>query len=84
VRAQLGIRAEEGAFVVDITPGSGADRAGLRQGDVILAVDGEEITSNERLGKIVRSHEPGDEVEIRIEREGRERTVRATIGRQGG
>ena len=66
-------------------PGSGADAAGARAGrrDPV-AIDGEEITSNERLGEIVREHEPGDTIEIAIEREGEEQTLTAEIGRQGG
>lgn len=84
VRDRLGIESDEGAFVVDVVPGSGADEAGIRVGDVIVAVDGEAITSNERLGEIIREHEPGDEVEITVEREGRERQITAVIGRQGG
>jgi S1-C subfamily serine protease len=83
IREQLDIQAEEGAFVMNVVPGSGADAAGIEQGDVILEVDGEEITSNERLGEIVRDHEPGDSIEILIERGGEEQTLTAEIGRQG-
>jgi putative serine protease PepD len=84
VRDQLAIEADDGAFVVEVMPGSGAEAAGVEQGDVILSVDGEDITSNERLGDIVREQEPGDSVEITIEREGEEQTLTAEIGRQGG
>ncbi|HKY65853.1 MAG TPA: trypsin-like peptidase domain-containing protein, partial [Acidimicrobiales bacterium] len=84
VREQLDIQTDEGAFVVEVTPDSGADAAGLQQGDVILSVDGEDITSNEQLGEIVRGHEPGDTIEIVVEREGEEQTLTAEIGRQGG
>ena len=83
-RERLGIETDEGAFVVDVTPGSGAEDAGLEQGDVIIAVDGEEITSNERLGEIIREREPGDSIEIEIERGGEEQTLTAQIGRLGG
>jgi serine protease Do len=84
VREQFEIEATEGVFVVDVTPGSGAEAAGVEQGDVILELDGEEITSNDRLGEIVQDHEPGDSVEIVIERGGDEQTLTAEIGRQGG
>ena len=84
VREQLDIQADDGAFVVEVSPGSGAEAAGLEQGDVILSVDGEAITSNEQLGEIVRGHEPGDSIEIAIERDGAEQTLTAEIGRQGG
>jgi S1-C subfamily serine protease len=83
-RERLGIETDEGAFVVDVTPGSGAADAGLEQGDVIIAVDGESITSNERLGEIIREREPGDTIEIEIERGGEEQTLTAQIGRLGG
>ncbi|HKY64934.1 MAG TPA: trypsin-like peptidase domain-containing protein, partial [Acidimicrobiales bacterium] len=54
VREQFDIQSETGAFVVDVVPDSGADEAGVEQGDVIVSVEGEEITSNEQLGDIVR------------------------------
>jgi putative serine protease PepD len=84
VREQLDIQADEGAFVVEVTPDSGADAAGVQQGDVIVRMDGEDITSNEQLGEIVRRHEPGDSIEIVVERDGEEQTLTAEIGRQGG
>jgi S1-C subfamily serine protease len=84
VREQLEIQADEGAFVVEVVPDSGADAAGVEQGDVILSVDGEAITSNDRLGEIVQGHSPGDTIEIVVERGGEEQTLTAEIGRQGG
>ncbi|MDD9370004.1 MAG: trypsin-like peptidase domain-containing protein [Acidimicrobiales bacterium] len=84
VREQFDIQSETGAFVVDVVPDSGADEAGVEQGDVIVSVDGEDITSNEQLGQIVRDSEPGDTIEIVVEREGEEQTLTAEIGRQGG
>jgi putative serine protease PepD len=83
VREQFEIQADEGAFVDDVTPGSGAEQAGVRPGDVIVAVDGEQITANDQLGEIVREHEPGDSVELTIEREGEQQTLTAVIGRLG-
>jgi serine protease Do len=83
VKDRLGITAEEGAFVYDVLPGSGAETAGIVQGDVILAIDGERVTSNARLGELIGEHAPGDSVEVRIEREGEEQTLTAELGRQG-
>jgi putative serine protease PepD len=84
VRTQLGIRAEEGAFVADVTPGTGADDAGLQAGDVVVGIDGEDVETSAEVADIVREHEPGDEIEITIEREGKEQTLDATLGRRGG
>ena len=83
VRSQLGIVTEKGAFVAEVTPGSGADDAGLEDGDVIIAVDGEEIDSSTDVANLVREHEVGDEIELRIERDGKEQTITATLGRRG-
>ena len=84
VKQRLRITADEGAFVSEVLAGSGAERAGLREGDVIVAVDGRRITSGAPLGDVIRDHEPGDTVKLTIERRGDERTLQATIGRRGG
>ncbi len=83
VREQFEIEADQGAFVDDVLPGSGAEAAGLRAGDVILAIDGEEITSNDRLGELIGEHRPGDTIEVTIERRGEQQTLTAEIGRLG-
>jgi S1-C subfamily serine protease len=83
VRSQLGIVAEKGAFVAQVTPGSGAANAGLEDGDVILSVEGEAIESSTDVAEAVRDHEVGDEIELRIERDGKEQTITATLGRRG-
>ena len=83
VRNQLGIVAEEGAFVAEVTPGTGADDAGIEDGDVIVAIDGEAIDTSTDVANAVRDHEPGDQVELRIERDGEEQTITATLGRRG-
>jgi len=83
VKNRLGIEAEDGAFIYDVIPGSGAEEAGLQQGDVIVAVDGDSITSNDELGAAIAEHEPGDEIELTIDRGGDEQTVTAQLGRQG-
>ncbi len=83
VKDRLGIEADEGAFVYDVIPGSGAEAAGLQQGDVIVAIDGEPITGNDDLGDAIGGHEVGDQIEVTIDRGGDEQTVTAEIGRQG-
>jgi putative serine protease PepD len=84
VRTQLGIRAKEGAFVATVTDGTAADDAGLREGDVIVALDGEDVDSSTQVAETIRDHEAGDEVTITIERDGEEQDVTATLGRRGG
>ncbi len=56
--ADLGV--DEGAIVVDVTPGSGAADAGLQEGDVIIEVDGTRVSGPETVASEVRGHGVGD------------------------
>lgn len=70
----------EGAVIIGVTPGSGADEAGLRAEDVIVSLDGEEIDSMLGLSSRVIVHQPGDEVTIGFIRNGDQREVTVTLG----
>ena len=56
-----------------------ADEAGLRPGDEIVAIDGREIRSTEDLLRVLAGKHPGEQIRLAIDRDGRERTVRATL-----
>jgi S1-C subfamily serine protease len=71
---------DEGAYVETVTPGTPAAEAGIKAGDVIVAVDGERVTSAASLGGAIRQHRPGDEVEIELDRRGDTVKVRAKLG----
>lgn len=60
--------AERGAVIGSIDPGGHGARAGLRQGDVILAIDDDLVRDIEDLANVVRRHHPGDIVAIRLYR----------------
>jgi len=69
-----------GALVTDVVDGSPADRAGIRPGDLILAVGGVRIDQENALTRAIHSHKPGDRVEITLWSKGRERTIRVRLG----
>jgi serine protease Do len=71
-----------GALVSGVEPGSSAARAGLRQGDVIVAVDGERLADNNALRNRVAGTKPGSKVAIEVLREGRSQTLHATLDAQ--
>ncbi|WP_245241024.1 S1C family serine protease, partial [Streptomyces spiramenti] len=75
--ALVGSSSSESGVLAD---GPGA-RAGIRDGDVITAVDGSRVRSSDELIVKVRSHRPGDVLEITLERDGDERTVSVELGR---
>lgn len=56
-----------------------AEEAGLRPGDEIVAIDGREIRSTEDLLRVLANKHPGEQIRLAIDRNGRERTIRATL-----
>ena len=56
----------EGAFVGRIVPGSPAEKAGLKQGDVILAVDGAAVDARNSLGDLIAAKKAGDAVTLSV------------------
>lgn len=63
-----------------ITPSSPADKAGIQENDIILSINGEEINENRPITQIVQKYNPGDEIELKILRKGKEITVKLTLG----
>jgi S1-C subfamily serine protease len=71
---------QDGAYIVQISPGGPADKAGLKQGDVITLVDSTLIDSGDALQAAVSLHKPGDVVSVRYFRGSSETTVKVTLG----
>ncbi len=78
----LGLEEPKGALVSDVIPGSPAQKAELRQGDVILGFDGREIEEMRDLPRIVAETPADKPVELRVWREGAEVKQSVTIARQ--
>jgi PDZ domain-containing secreted protein len=71
-----------GVGVTRIVKDSPAEKAGLRKDDVILRVDGENITSVRKLNRIVSELAPDQSVKITVSRGGSEQDITATIGKR--
>jgi 2-alkenal reductase len=69
-----------GVLVTEVISGTPADDAGLQMNDVILRIDGEQITLNRGLAAILLDYQPGDEITVTVLREGREIDVQLTLG----
>jgi serine protease Do len=76
----LGLDRPRGALVAAVQPDGPASRAGIRPGDVILAVDGHELSQDVDLPRIIAEHTPGSRVRLRVLRDKQTREVEVTLG----
>ncbi len=72
----------DGALIAGVMRGSPADKAGIRPGDVLLAIDGKKVKDAENMLELIASLEPGRPGRIGLRREGKEIEVQATIGKR--
>ncbi|MEO6608233.1 MAG: Do family serine endopeptidase [Aestuariivirga sp.] len=75
----LGLENAKGAIISDLTVGSPAKTAGLKQGDTILKVDGTEISDAHDLAKVIAGLTPGKDVKLSIIRGGKPETITVTL-----
>ena len=71
-----------GVQLSDVVPGSPAQRAGLRAGDVLLSLDGKEIAGLREFSDLLKELEPGQVVEALIQRGEERLTVTVTVAKR--
>ena len=80
VAMALGFEEGKGVMVADVTADTPAEKAGFKQGDIVLSVNGEEVETPRDLTRAIAIKAPGTEVEITLLRRGQEQTVSVTLG----
>jgi S1-C subfamily serine protease len=95
IAGDLGLVSDYGLLIVRVTPGGAAERAGLRGGteraylgnmpitvggDLIVAIDGQEVREQQDLAQIMNNHRAGDAVKVTIYRGKRKMDVNVTLG----
>ena len=86
-RAMLGVTPDEddkGARIISVSPGSAAEKSGLKKGDIITKIDNQKIKEADDVSKIIRAHKPGDKVDISYLREGKEQKQSIELGKWKG
>lgn len=71
-----------GVYIKSIEDFSSAEKAGLKSGDVIISVDGKNIKTMDELNEIKNSHNIGDKLTLKINRDGNEKDITLTLGEQ--
>lgn len=92
--ARIGVRVESattedqstgiGARISQVDPGSAGEAAGLQPDDIVTAIDGHAVGTNEALIATIRGYSPGDEVVLTVLRGGEQISVEVTLGSDGG
>lgn len=86
-RAMLGVttdKTKDGAEIRSVSDGSAAQKAGLKEKDVITKVDDQKISDPDDLSKAIGKYKPGDKVKITFLRDNKEQTVTAELTQWSG
>ena len=76
----FGVPKNTGTIVARVEPGQAAEKAGIRQGDVIVRVNNQDVTPDQTLSYLVANVSPGARIPIELIRDGKRQTVTVTVG----
>lgn len=84
LQQEYGLSRDAGVLVLQVEVGSPAQQGGLRQGDIIVRIGSQEVTSEADLFSYLRGQKPGEKDEVVIVRDDEERTLKVTLGQRPG
>lgn len=82
IAAAMGLKQRGGVLVAEVMDGTPAKKAGLRDGDVILGVAGEDVETTNELSRRVASYPPGRKIDLKVHRDGKIRNMSVTLGKR--
>jgi serine protease Do len=87
IKQELNLPVSEGALIkggsgctAAVYSGSPAEKAGLKEGDIIEEINGEKLTTDNNLSDVIQKYNPGDKITLKILRNGQEKTIEVTLG----
>lgn len=81
---ELGIAEIGGVYVDSVAEGSAASEAGIRKGDVIVALDGVKLDEKATLQEQIGKHRPGDKIKLSVKRDGKVKLFETTLRNKAG
>jgi S1-C subfamily serine protease len=84
LQRQYGFTISSGAVVMSVISGSGASTAGVKQGDIIVKIDGTKIASAQDVTSVISLKHPGDNIKITVVRGKQHLSLTITLGSQPG
>ncbi len=72
----------QGIYITDVTEDSGADKAGIRPGDIIVGMAGKTVETVKDLDKVKEAYKPGDTVTVTVSRDGKKLDLKLTFGEE--
>lgn len=71
-----------GIYVVSVSTGSGAEKAGIQPGDVIVKADGKTVTTSDELNDVRDTHKAGEQIKLTLVRDGKTMDINVTLGEE--
>ncbi len=78
----FGFKGTDGVLVNEVMPGTPAEKAGMKAGDIITEYDGKKVTDMQELRRVVAMTKPETKVDLTVWREGKDEALTVTIGDQ--
>lgn len=72
----------QGIYITDVTEDSGADKAGIKPGDIIVGMAGKTVETVKDLDKVKEAYKPGDTVTVTVSRDGKKLDLKLTFGEE--
>ena len=79
IAKELKLSSAEGVYITEVLKGSAADEAGIKVGDVLVAIDSAKVVNGAAVQEAVNNFHPGDKAEMTLIRDGKEKTVEVTF-----
>lgn len=73
---------QNGNVTPGVVPGGAADKAGLKNNDIIVSVNGAAVDQNHSLSELIRSYNPGDKIKLDVIRDNKHMTIEVTLGQK--